>query len=86
MKNSVEAGRASGRRLARLVAGCLDRLGHEAQRLLRGLEVGRKAALVADVGVVALIVQRLLSVWNTSTPMRKPSANVGAPTGMIMNS
>ena len=26
------------------------------------------------------------SVWNTSTPMRSPSAKVGAPTGMIMNS
>ena len=27
-----------------------------------------------------------LRVWNTSTPMRRPSVKLPAPTGMIMNS
>ena len=43
--------------LAGLVAGLLDRLHDEGQRLVGRGEVGREAALVADVGVVAGVVE-----------------------------
>ena len=46
--------------LAQLVAGLLHRLGNKAQRFVRRFQVGRETALVADIGVVAGIVQRLL--------------------------
>ena len=73
--------------LARPVAGLLDRLGDEAQRFVGGFQVRGEAALVADIGVVAGVVQVLLQAsWNTSEPMRTASATVPAPTGMIMNS
>ena len=46
--------------LARTIAGFLAGLGDEAQRLVRRLQVRREAALVADIGVVAGIMQALL--------------------------
>ena len=46
--------------LAGAIAGLLAGLGDEAQRLVRRLQVRCEAALVADIGVVAGIVQALL--------------------------
>ena len=88
LKNSVAAqSSASMTSLARLVARLLDRLHDEAQRLVGRLEVGRKAALVADVGVVAGVLAGPSSGCGRSrSPCAWRRANVGAPTGMIMNS
>ena len=73
--------------LARLVARLLDRLHDEVQRLVGRGEVGREAALVADVGVVAgVLAAGLFSAWKISAPMRSASAKVWRPIGMIMNS
>ena len=61
MKNSVAAQSSAERHLlARLVAGLLDRLHDEVERGLRALQVRREAALVADIGVVAGVLQALL--------------------------
>ena len=61
LKYSVEAqSSAEDDVVARLVAGRLDRLHDEAQRFVGALQVRREAALVADVGVVAGVLQRLL--------------------------
>ena len=50
-------------------------------------QVRREAALVADIGVVAGVLAAPSSACGRSpTPMRRPSAKIGAPTGMIMNS
>ncbi len=46
--------------VAGLVAGLVDRLHDEVERLGGGAEIGGEAALVADVGVVAGVGQRLL--------------------------
>ena len=46
--------------LARRVAGLLDRLHDEAERLVGAGQVGRKAAFVADIGGVAGVLQFLL--------------------------
>ena len=46
--------------VADLVAGRLDRLLEERQRFLGAAEVGREAALVADRGVVAGVLEQLL--------------------------
>ncbi len=59
----VEFGRGGIERahdiLARSVAGFLAGAGDEAQRLIGGFEVGREAALVADIGAVPGVVQTL---------------------------
>ena len=57
--------------LARLVAGRLDRLHDEAQRLLGRIEVGGEAALVADIGVVPGVLELLLRATGT---LRSPCA------------
>ena len=72
---------------AGLEAGRLDRLDAEVERRFGRRQVGREAALVADVGVVAGLLRAApLSVWNTSEPQRTASRSDGAPSGMIMNS
>ena len=72
---------------AGLVAGLVDRLHDEIERGLRRLQIRRKTALVADIGVeTGRFELPLFSVWKISAPARSASANVGAPTGMIMNS
>jgi hypothetical protein len=54
---------------AGLVAGLFDRLDDERQRFVGALEIGRKAAFVADVGVVTgLPSSRPFRVWKISAP------------------
>ena len=87
MKNSVEAGSSAERDVvARLEAGAFDRLHDEIERGFGRRQIWRKAAFVADIGVVPRLLSAPFRVWNTSAPQRTASRQGGAPTGMIMNS
>ena len=72
--------------LAGLVAGLLDRGHDEVERRLRRFQVRREAAFVADVGVVAGVLEALLQRVEYLGAQRTASRNVGAPIGMTMNS
>ncbi len=71
---------------AGLEAGLLDGAHDEVERGLGALEVRRKAALVADIGVVAAILEALLQRVEDFRAQRTASRRLDAPTGMIMNS
>ena len=72
---------------ARLVAGLADRLHDEIERGFRRRQVGRKAAFVADVGIVAGRFERAAAACGRF-PSRSAALRekLGAPAGMIMNS
>ena len=73
--------------LAGLVAGRLAGLHDEAERFVGAGEVGRKTALVADVGVVAGRLEGgFFRAWKISAPMRRASEKLSAPVGRSMNS
>ena len=59
--------------LARLVAGLLDRLDEQVERLLVGLQLGSEAALVADaaaeVALVEHLLQRLVDLGHGADPV-----------------
>jgi hypothetical protein len=79
LKNSVEAQSSAEQHvLARLEAGLLDRL-HDESSAASPRQVRREAALVADIGVVAGLLQRaFFSVWNISAPQRTASEKLSA--------
>ena len=72
--------------LARLVAGRLDRLHDEAERVVGRSEVRSEAALVADIGVVAGVLQLLLQRLEDLGAHADRLGYSSAATGMIMNS
>ena len=73
--------------LARPVARRLDRANQEGERLVGALQVGCEAALVADIGVVAGVLQRLLqAVEDLGAPCAGCPRTSRRPTGMTMNS
>jgi hypothetical protein len=68
------------------VAGLVDGLEDDLDRLLVGAEVRREAALVADGRGLAAPLSTFFRLWKISTPARSASGNVSMPTGAIMNS
>ena len=88
MKISLTAGSSAMRDvLAGRVARRLDALDQRLQRRLVGLQVGREAALVADRGVEAALLERALQrVEDLGADPQARRRSVGAPTGTTMNS
>ena len=72
--------------LAELVAGLLDGLGQHFQSFIAAFDVGSKAAFVADGGAEMAIVQHVLEMVKHLGPHAQSVAEVGAPSGIIMNS
>ena len=68
-------------------AGRLDGLGDQVERGAVARQVGGEAALVAEAGGQALLLQhRLERVVDLGALLRSASRKVGAPIGAIMNS
>ena len=73
--------------LAGVIAGGLHGFEHELDRFAIRRQARREAALVADAGGEAALLQQRRAARGTSRRRRAaPSANVGRPSGITMNS